>query len=322
MVNKTNEQLAKLAETVRKFESGESKVNPIEIVGKPIVRKVKQLDADVKKFGTELNEVAGNLKGKAVKYYDNLKSQLDTGLDTLGIKRIDDIKGTELDDTLDFVGSDLEGLGKANQNVIINVYRRFNGAKDANDLHRLKKFIDENVDFGKSAEGFTASTERLLKNWRKQIDGALDNEFPAYKKVNDELSARLGPLKDMQKLMKGIDPNSEDLLEMSAGLLARRLTSNAVSNPKIRQILRKMDEATAVKGKVGLDTELLQDFYNILEKYYDISAKTGFKGQVKGAIEQASNVQGIIIDGVKKFGGKSDAVRKKAIEDFLRDALK
>lgn len=301
----------KLAETVKKFEAGETKINPIELVGKPIVSRLKKLDVDVKKFGAELGKVAESLKGKSIKQFDTLSKQIDDGLESLGITKV------KLDDTLDFVGSNIEGLGTANESVIKNVYKRFKNATDANDLHRLKKFIDENVDFGKSAEGFTRSTQNLLKSWRRQIDTALDESFPVYKKVNDELASRLSPLKDMKKLMKGIDPDSGDLLEMSAGLLARRLTSNAVSNPKIRQILRKLDSATKTKGKTTLNTEQLQDFYNLLEKYYDISAKTGFKGQIKGGIEQASNLQGIVIDKFKQIAGQSEAVRKKALEDLF-----
>ena len=48
--------------------------------------------------------------------------------------------------------------------------------------------------------------------------------------------------------MRQLDPDiDEDILDMSAGLLARRLTSNSASNPKIRLLLRQLDETATVK---------------------------------------------------------------------------
>lgn len=302
--------LKKLATVVKDYASGKTKISPESVVGKPIVKRLNTITNQVKGYGKQLDEVANTLKGKAVKARNTVINTVDNTLDTLGVKR-----GKE---GLDFKGSNLEGLG-ANENIISNVYKRLTEAKDAFDFHRLKKYIDNNVDFGKTGQGFTGESERLLKEWRKYIDTALDTEFSDYNKVNTRLSERIGPLRELKNALKSVDGADVDLLEMGAGLLARRLTSMASSNPKIRQILRNIDKFTSVPGKTSLSVERLQDFYNILDKYYDIAGKTGFQGQIKSGIEKASNVQGYVMDKVTDLAGSTTAVRQKALEAVLED---
>jgi hypothetical protein len=120
--------------------------------------------------------------------------------------------------------------------------------------------------------------------------------------------------------MKGIVGADEDILNMSAGLLARRLTSNAPSNPQLRNILRSIDNI--LKDKTLPNLEGLQDVYNILDRYYDIAAKTGFQGQIKTGIEKAGDIWTGIAGKVGEVTGQTPAVRQKAIEDLLKDILR
>jgi hypothetical protein len=121
-------------------------------------------------------------------------------------------------------------------------------------------------------------------------------------------------------MMKGVGID-EDILDMSAGLLARRLTSLAPSNPQLRQILRNIDTILKTDGSSNLEN--LQNVYNILDKYYDIAAKTGFQGQIKSAIEKSSGgALGRIVGVVEKYAGETPAVRQKAIEDLLEEILR
>ncbi len=103
----------------------------------------------------------------------------------------------------------------------------------------------------------------------------------------------------------------------------RRIASNAQSNPAIRQILRDLDSATKVKGKVALNVENLVDFYAILEKYYpEIVGKNTFKGQITGAVENVQGVQEMIVGSLKKISGKTEAVQRQAIEALMDDLFK
>ncbi|MBP7061636.1 hypothetical protein KBA84_02265 [Patescibacteria group bacterium] len=83
--------------------------------------------------------------------------------------------------------------------------------------------------------------------------------------------------------MKTLPDATEDILDMKGGLLARRLTSNAVSNPQVRQLLRNLDKVSG--GKTTESVESMQDLYNILNKYYNIAGKTGLQGQVTSALD-------------------------------------
>jgi len=314
-VNKAQKPvLNKLFTGVKDFISGKAKNNPIEAVGKPVVTKFNTLKAQTAKLGTKLDEVAGGLKGKVVKGKQAVVNTVDETLAKLGI--------SQTDEGLDFIGSNLEGLGK-NGDIINNVYKRLIGAKDASDFHRLKKFIDNSVDYGKTKEGFTADAQNLIKGWRRSIDGVLDTEFPAYNKVNTELAKRLKPINNFQKAMKTATGLDEDLMNMSAGQLMRRIASNVRSNPEIRQVLRDLDNATAVKGKVSTNVESLVDFYATLEKYYpEIVGKNTFQGQIKNALDTSGGLLDKATGVLKSVAGQSEAVKRKAITEFLNDYFK
>jgi len=303
--------LGKLYTGVKDFVSGKSKLNPIEAVGKPVVTRFNILKNQIKGLGTQLDEVAEGLKGKVVKGRQSVVDTVDETLAKIGISKTDE--------GLDFVGSNLEGLG-ADEKIIGNIYRRIQESTDANDLHRLKKYIDNNVNFGKTSGGFTGEAESLIKGWRKTIDGRLDLEFPDYNKVNTELAKRLKPINDFKKHMKSATGLDEDLMNMSAGQLMRRIASNVRSNPEIRQVLRDLDNATKVKGKVSGNIEALVDFYATLEKYYpEIVGKNTLQGQFKNALETSGGIVDKVTGAVKSVAGQSEAVKRKAITDFFDD---
>jgi len=306
--------LSKLYTGVKDFAAGKTKNNPIEAVGKPVVTRLNILKNQTKGLGTQLDEVAGGLKGKVVKGRQSVVDTVDATLAKIGISKTDE--------GLDFVGSNLEGLG-ADEKIIGNIYRRLQESTDANDLHRLKKYIDNNVNFGKTSGGFTGEAESLIKGWRKTIDGRLDLEFPAYNKVNTELANRLKPINDLKKYMKSATGLDEDLMNMSAGQLMRRIASNVRSNPEIRQVLRNLDNATKVKGKTSGNIESLVDFYATLEKYFpEIVGKNTFQGQIKNALDTSGGLIDKATGILKSVAGQSESVKRKAITDFLDDFFK
>ena len=305
--------LKKLYDATTKFVAGKTKTNPRELVGKPVVKRLTQLQNQVNRLGKELDTTADSLNGKTVSSYPQIMNDVNASLNKI---RVSMNKGK-----LKFKGSNLEGLG-ANEGIINNVYQRLLKVTDAADMHRLKKYIDNNVTYGKTSGGFTGEAESLLKSWRKQIDTALDTQFPKYNTVNTELANRIRPIKDLQKILKedGLDI---DLVNLKAGDLMRRLTSNASSRTSIMQVLRDLDKATKVKGKVSLNVENLVEFYSLLEKYYpEIVGKNTFKGQITGAIENVQGVQEMLVGVAKKMSGKTADVQRKAINELMEDLFK
>ena len=301
----------KLFNTIKNFAGGDKTVSPFEVIGKPIVDRLKTIDSQVKGLATELDTVAQGLKGISLADVSKIDTAITEGLNKLqiGVKK----------DGLDFIGSSLEGIGNSGT-IVNNVYKRLQTARDAFDLHNLKKYIDANVSYGKRLEGLDSGAERLLKTWRKSIDDTLDGQFVDYNNINTELAKRISPLEDLKSVLKNTDGLDVDLLNEKAGIIARRITSAAASNPEIKQVLRNLDKFSA-KGKTLSKIENLQDIYNVLNKYYDIAPKTGFQNLVKEGTGGATGIVEQATEKIQGFVGSTNATRQKALEDYLTELL-
>lgn len=309
---KAKPAIQKLWNQTKSFLDNQTEINPVSAVGKPVIKRLKVLKDETVVLNNKLNKIAENLKGKTVKGSENLVNIADNGLDNFNVK--------VTSEGLDFSDADIVGGEK----LINNVYARLKKAKDAYDLHRLKRFIDSNVEFGKKSEGLTGSAERLLKNWRKNIDSILDSQFKNYNDVNTQLSQKIQPLNDLRKYLRTAEDNlDEDLLELDAGMLMQRIASNVRSNPALRQTLRNLDNASAVKGSLSGEIDTLVNFYSKLQDYFpEIVNKQSLRGQVTRGVQDVKSILGKVSEEVGKIAGQTDVVRKKAFSDLLDELLK
>jgi len=286
-------------------------------VGKPIVQRIKTLESKSAEVGAKLGKAADNL---------GLVTQPELFDPVLnGLKRVRGLEGLSIDSkgVLDFrntvlASAETAGDRKAIQSIFTQAIKGGSGKSK----HLLRQELFEVL--GGKKKALTAITDTQSKAYqaiRQALSDVLDGKSAGYKALNKEYATLQGPIRDMKKLLKLPGETDEDLVNMSAGLLARRLTSMAPSNPQIRGILRALDQVTKTKGLTTTSVETLQDFYNILDKYYNITGKTGFQGQTKAAID-ASSIKGIVAGVVKKSVGQSDAVRRKAVEDVLNEVFK
>lgn len=303
-----------LIEEVRKFSSGLSNADPIEQVGKPIVQQLKKAEAERKVVGKELGEVAKNL-GVVTK--PELESAVASRLvNTPGLEGLKIKNGT-----LDFSDTSLaSSLSKSDQKAIQQAYSQATKWGDGRKAHLFRQELFEVLGGKKrSTQALTDTQEKAFEAIRSGLSDVLETKNPQYKKLSTQYRELIQPLQEMRKLSKTLDPNaSDDILDLSAGLLARRLTSNAASNPKIRETLKLLDSATSRKGASSVNTESLINLYNVLDRYYDIAAKTGFKGQIQSAASPLEAVMGSI----KGVAGTTPAVRQKALEDLLNELIK
>jgi hypothetical protein len=310
------EPAKKLIKVVQDFSSGASKTNPIEVVGKPIVNRIKQLESELGKVGQKLGEIAGTL-GKVTK-----EEVIDPVFTSL--KKIPGLSGLKLNKKgiLDFTDTVLTTAETQSDRVAIQkIFSDAIKSGTGKSKHLLRQELFEILGGKKKAlTNLTDTQEKAFEAIRKGLAGVLDTKSPQYKNLNQQFAKIAQPLQEMRKFMKGTVGATEDILEMQAGLLARRLTSNAQSNPQIRAILKAMDSATKIKGKAQLSVEKLQDFYNILDKYYDIAGKTGFQAQVKAGIEKG--IPETIIGAVKDIAGTTQATRTKALEKLFNEILR
>lgn len=309
--------LKELYKAVKDFDSGVSKTDPIEVIGKPIIERIKTLESEAGKVGQKLSETAKTLgvvtsKELETPIFETLKKV--RGLDGLKVKNgVLNFKDTVL--TTAETASDR----KAIQSIYSQAIKGGNGQAK----HKLRQELFEILGGKKkSLTTLTDTQEKAYQAIRQGLSDVLDTKNSSYKALNTEYAKISEPLSDMRKYMKNVAGADEDILNMSAGLLARRLTSMAKSNPEIRNVLRKMDEVTKIKGGTTVSVENLQDFYNVLDKYYDIAGKTGFKEQVKTGIEGSKGIKDFISQSAGQIMSKTDAVKRKAIENTLDEVLK
>lgn len=254
---------------------------PSDIVGENLMKRFKVVHRVNREAGKRLDEVAKTLKGKEVEAGAAF-SKFGDDLDNMGIKS----DGQELS----FKGSDIEGVAGA-ENFISRINERVNSMDPNNafELHRLKRYIDENVAYGKSAEGLTGKSERIVKELRLNIDTILDDRFPAYNKVNTRYSDTINAINNFQdaagKKMDLTGPNADK----AVGTLVRRLMSNTQSRVNLMDAI---DSLEGVSKKYGgrfnddLMTQML--FVDELDNVFKPVARTSFQGQIGQAIDRAA----------------------------------
>lgn len=309
--------LQKLAQVAKDFSEGKTKTNPIEVVGKPIVTRIQQLEAEAQKVGSQLGEVAKNELG-------TLQSQQLGSPVFNSLRKVRGLSGIKVNNkgVLDFTDTVLStALTKSDRQAIQQVFTEAVKGGSGASKHRLRQELFEILGGKKkSLSNITDTQEQAFQAIREGLSTVLETKSGNYKTLSNQYRKIVQPLQDIRKFMKATSNGSEqDILDMSAGLLARRLTSNASSNPQIRSLLSALDAATAVPGKTRLSVETLQDFYNILNKYYDIAGKTSFQSGVQTGVEKAGSIQGVIVKTLQDTAGKSVAVRQKALEDALKE---
>ena len=309
--------LKKLYSVVKKFSKGDTSTNPIEVIGRPIIGRLKQLESARVKVGKKLGDAADNL---GIVTTEELSPAVFGSL-----KKVPGLHGLKVNANggLDFSETVLATMAtKADRKAIQGMFRDATKWGQGKKKHLLRQELFEVLGGKKKAlTQLTDTQEKSFEAIREGLSDVLESKNPAYKTISNEYRKIVQPIQDMRKFMKNVAGADEDILDMSAGLLARRITSNSSSNPQIRKILRAMDEATKIPGKASLSVETMQDFYNVLERYYDIAAKTGFQGQIKSALEFPSGAMDAVFKGAKAFAGETPAVRQKALEQLLDEIL-
>jgi hypothetical protein len=308
----------RLVDNVVKFAKKETDIDPIEMVGKPIVAKMKELESLRGKIGQKLGVVADSLGSVTEKeVFDPVFNSL---------KKVSGLNGLKLDEKglLDFTDTVLSTSGTASdRNAIQSIFNDAVKSGTGKQKHLLRQELFEILGGKKKANLLLTDTqEKAYQAIRSGLSTVLESKNSTYKSLSNEYRKILQPLSGMRKVMRVIPDATEDILDMSAGLLARRLTSTSISQGQIRSLLSAMDKATAKAGNILSTTENIQKLYNVLNKYYDLAPSTGFQGQVKAGIEGTTGFSDMVIKGVKGLAGETPAVRQKAIEEAIKEALR
>lgn len=280
---------------------------PLDIVGKTTLAPVKVVSDTLKKASMELDTVASGLKGQTVDKLDDVVASVNDDLSGIG--------ATTGPEGVDFTGSSLEGVGSS-ESVINNVYKRIQNAKDAADLHNIKRYIDNNVDYGSSSGGLGGEAESILKGWRHTIDGALDTQFPEYNRVNTVLSENIGQMNNLYQILGKKFRVNDPLSEIKAGTVAAKILSNSQNRGDVLRTLNGLQETARKYGYTGSDDVINQVlFADSLEEMFGTNAERGLQGTTERAIEQATGVTkdlsrgNIVGAGIKAIGQNINKIR-------------
>jgi len=292
-----------------------AKSNPeqaIEEVGKPIVNKLKELKVERTKIGKQLSDEAKNI---GIITTEELEPSILSNLQkTRGLEGLTIENGK-----LNFDNTVLASVGsKADRNTIQTYFSDAIKSETGNQKHLLRQNIFEYLGGKKGITASSATSDEALQSLRKGLSDVLETKNKGYKSLNTQYSKIIEPVSQMNKLLRNSGFTDADILNETAGTLARRLTSNAISKGDIRQLLRNLDSAVKGGTQITGQIEKLQDMYNLLDKYYKLSGKTS----LKGTIESAGGIKSYITKKASQIAGQSEAVTKKSIDDVLNELFK
>lgn len=309
---KARENMRRMLDVVeqsRKDALFEARNRPSDIVGEAITKRTRAILAGNRTAAMQLDKVAQSLKGQPVDVQPAMQRFLDD-ISSMGVQ-FDPATGK-----VNYAGSDIEkvkGPMRFLNNVIDRLYNS-GKAPDAYDVHRMKRFIDEQVAYGKSKGGLSGRAEGIVKSLRHNLDSILDQQFPEYNRVNTNYSETIQALNALQDAAgKRIDLTGKNA-ETALGTLSRRVLGNVVTR---QELINSLDQVDAVARKVvsgqgagrnvvpyrpgfisdlsGVKPDDLDDsligqirFVSELESIFGTNAKNSFLGDIAKATDRTA----------------------------------
>lgn len=298
------------------FGKTRSAKDPALVAGKVVTKRIEDLGKIVENQGKKLGELVKTIPKEKVKgIFDAAITRLRAtpGLENLSVspKGILDFAHTKL--ALPAFKSDK----KAIQEAWTAMYGR--GGREMHSLRQeLFSLIQKQI---RSPEGLTDLADQGINAIRRGISDGLDAVSSGYKTLNQQYAKVIGPYENAEKLFTKLKGMGEDITSERGAALLRQLSSRSKAAPEIRGLFGEIDKALLAAGKKpGANLQKIQDFYDALQRTFDITKDQTLKGQVgiegiptsiRGAADKAF---GAIIEKV----GVSPAVKQKAFKDLVR----
>ena len=300
---------------------------PTDIVGDSLMKRIEHIRGEANTASRELNRIAKEeLSGVPVDSASVI-NKLDESLDKLDITLSRDGGGLKPE-----FGGSLISKDRASQRAVRDAIDLLSEVTnpDALRLHKVKRQLDNIIDFNKkSAGGLSDAGRGVLKDVRASINEAVRNVSPEYARVNDILSKSIGALDDFKKVA---GPSIDIFAEGGAkavGQDLRGLLSNRKSRVRLENSVNKIDEvASELGGEFGDNIENLARFANSIEDRFGAAAQTSLKGEFESVLNRAGQ-QGLkasalqvgvekAAKGAEKLRGINDFNAFKAMADILR----
>ncbi len=301
-----------------------------DVVGDTFVEKVaKPLQKLNKDAGAKLDTVAKSLQGKKADMVSPVRAFADQ-LENANVT-VDRATGR-----LDFDGSEFEGLAGPQKTITDAWNRALKVAKsgDAYAGHTTKRYIDNIVDYG-VVEGQQGNAERIVKNYRHELDTVLDTTFKDYNEVNTQFSETIQALEKMAQEMGTKFRIGDDFAGTSAGVTFRRLFGQGPARAGLLQMLAETEKVAMKYGvKSNENIQAQARFAVELEKLFGSEAPTSLGGTMETAGEQAlgaglqalqspkhgviNATMGLGKAGLRAIRGINEEALAKALRELLR----
>ena len=246
------------------------------VVGKPFMGRVNTLQNELRRAGQEVDTAARALEGQFPEYTPAVASFSD---DLVG-------QGVRIrpDNTLDFsesIFADTPGSVR----LIERIWDRMLQTTDGLSAHRLKKTIDEMVDYGKATDGIAGTAERVVKNFRNQLDAVLDGHSSQYNAANAKYAEIISVLDEVSQVAGRDVVKGGPVAEGRAGMIMQRILSNSPNRARITELVNNLDEIAAKYGYTGTEDLIsLNAFVDSLEDVFGTQATRSLQGQMRRGV--------------------------------------
>jgi len=193
----------------------------------------------------------------------------------------------------------------------------------AYDIHNLKRFIDEQVNYGKAAEGLSGKTINVIKGLRRELDGVLDNKFPEYDKLNTTYAETIQAMDDFSTAIgRTIDPDSPSAAT-AIGTSLRGLGSNRQTRGRLVDSVSELNSLGNRYGSFDDDVITQTAFTIDLDRIFGTKADTSLSGVLGEAAATMPTSTGQFVGATARAAGnKLRGVNQEKQFEAMRNLLK
>lgn len=273
------------------YEMGSKRANvktrPSDIVGETMLRRIQYVNSAKNQAGKQLESAAEKLKGQAIDYSPAVNNFI-SNLDQMGVKVGQNVQNPDF--TVGKIGvslrgSDIEG-DDASAKLLKTIFERFStDPPDAYGVHRAKRFIDTQVEYGGKTEGLIGATERVVKKLRNDLNQVLRNSSEDYAMANTKYSDTIDALSNFQRAV-GTKVNLEGPnADKALGQESRKFLTNYQSRVNMVDALENLEEIAKKYGFKPQDNITNQVIVaNEIDRMFGAAAERSLREEMRSAM--------------------------------------
>ena len=295
-----------------------TKTPPRAVVGEHLYNRVRAVDTKKAEVGEQLGDIADKIPNQRV--VNSRLTILDRIKSVPGMKNAEMIltrEGLKINFAKTPLADDITAQAKIN-----DVFNKA-ATKTASEMHLYRQFLFDDIAKSTSTRvrKVDMKDEQVLDAIRAGMKDVISkaDKTGKYAELSKDYAVLEGAMKEARQKFKAVDGADDDLMNLRAGELARRLTSNASAD--MQAFLRDLETVIREYELLndGVDIVKLQEALNVLDRYYKFSPETGFKTQIERAIENVSPSIGSMVS--KAIGVAKEKAIPSITPETARRAL-